>query len=95
MPEVDRFRSFAERYIVERAGQFEKGKEREEAWQATLDAKTIYQNIARAARDAEPEGPSFAQQVGQQAQCNRVDTPPTRPSLLQRAMSQASPWRNL
>ena len=38
---------------MERAGTFTKGREREEAWTATLDAKTIYQNIARAAQDAE------------------------------------------
>lgn len=60
MADYDRFRSFAERYIIERASTFTKGKEREEAWQATLDAKTIYGNIARNAKDAEPAIPPRA-----------------------------------
>lgn len=55
MADFDRFRSFAERYIVERAATFTKGKEREEAWTATLDAKTIYHNIARASRDVDQD----------------------------------------
>ena len=35
----DRFRSFAERYIIARAPEFTKGKELEEGWQAIQDAK--------------------------------------------------------
>jgi hypothetical protein len=66
MPDYDRFRSFAERYIVARAHVFRPGFEREDAWMATLDAKTIYQNVARAAKDAEPE-PEAANQNAQQA----------------------------
>lgn len=58
MADFDRFRSFAERYIVERAATFTKGKEREEAWTATLDAKTIYHNIARASRDVDQDQPT-------------------------------------
>lgn len=54
MADFDRFRSFAERYVIERAPSFTKGKEREEAWEATMDAKTIYGNIGRMAADAEP-----------------------------------------
>lgn len=57
MSDYDRFRSFAERYIIERASKFETGKEREQAWAATLDAKSIYQSIGRVAKDAEAEIP--------------------------------------
>ena len=44
--QTDRFRSFAERYIIERASSFIKGKELEEGWQAAQDAKKLYQIIA-------------------------------------------------
>ncbi len=37
-----RFQSFAERYIIERAGQFKLGNEKQDAWNAILDAKSIY-----------------------------------------------------
>ena len=73
MAEYDRFRSFAERYIVERASTFTKSKEREEAWAATLDAKTIYQNIARAAQDA--EGPPQKEGVSSAGQHTNAPNP--------------------
>jgi hypothetical protein len=72
--QYDRFRSFAERYIVARAGKFRVGFEREDAWQATLDAKSIYGNVARMAHDAEPPlatvGASVVMQVGGQTSAN-------------------------
>jgi hypothetical protein len=37
-----RFRSFAERYVIERAGTFERGYEQRDAWNAIMDAKTIF-----------------------------------------------------
>ena len=40
-----RFRSFAERYVCERASSFKTGQEKEDAWQATLDARTIFEQI--------------------------------------------------
>jgi hypothetical protein len=49
----DRFRSFAERYIIARAETFTKGKELEEGWQAIQDAKKLYQMTNDASRDAE------------------------------------------
>ena len=49
----DRFRSFAERYIIARAPEFTKGKELEEGWQAIQDAKKLYQMTANSSRDAE------------------------------------------
>lgn len=94
MADFDRFRSFAERYVVERATHFTKGKEREDAWQATLDAKTIYANIARSAKDVEPEVSLPQSSPGQQAgkatmygaalqQQGSAVGPPARPFLPQ------------
>ena len=34
---------FIERYVLERASKFDVGKEKEQAWQATLDAESIYE----------------------------------------------------
>lgn len=45
-----RFRSFLERYLIERAGHFRVGHEKEDAWMALSDATMIYKNIA--SRDA-------------------------------------------
>ncbi len=53
--EVTRFRSFAERYVVERASTFPVGQEREASWQAILDAKHIYKRINYAAISMEKE----------------------------------------
>ena len=39
--------------MIERAGQFTRGKELEEGWQVIQDAKKLYQMIATASRDAE------------------------------------------
>lgn len=58
---VDRFESFAERYIIERAHAFQPGREKEDAWQALNDAEKVYgmvqertavRNGANQARDA-------------------------------------------
>lgn len=43
--EEERFRSFAERYVIERALNFRPGHEQEDAWAAMLDAKGIYAQI--------------------------------------------------
>lgn len=67
MPDFDRFRSFAERYVVARAEHFRIGHEREDAWSATMDAKTVYGNIARMASDAEPDMGGNATQAGTSA----------------------------
>lgn len=106
MADYDRFRSFAERYIIERASTFRTGYEREEAWTATLDAKTIYGNIARAAQDAEPEidislpgALGGAGMIGQQAQRNPGPyNPPAAPRQpMQKTQPPAAPsrWGNL
>lgn len=43
--EEERFRSFAERYVIERSVNFRVGYEQEDAWAAMLDAKGIYTQI--------------------------------------------------
>lgn len=48
-----RFRSFAERYVIERARTFQQGNELEDAWQATLQARTIYNQIAAVANSVD------------------------------------------
>lgn len=45
--EVDRFTSFAERYIVARAATFAVGNEKQGAWIALLDAEAIYKMIGQ------------------------------------------------
>lgn len=68
-PPNDRFRSFAERYLIERAGQFTRGKELEEGWQVIQDAKKLYQMIATASRNAEDtERQETAQQAAETKQ---------------------------
>lgn len=41
-PPTDRFRSFAERYIIARAASFRTGHELEDGWHAVQDAKKLY-----------------------------------------------------
>lgn len=43
--EEERFRSFAERYVIERAPTFRTGHEQQDAWAAMLDARSIYTGI--------------------------------------------------
>jgi hypothetical protein len=57
--EQKRFRSFAERYVVERASTFRVGHEREDAHTAVLDARSIYKNIEQVARQAWAEPPVY------------------------------------
>lgn len=89
MADYDRFRSFAERYVIERATHFEVGKEREMAWNATLDAKTIYKNIAVASKDAEPEEMALPTQGQQTSGNNSVGA--TGPSGVARPMTNFPP----
>ena len=43
--EKTRFRSFAERYVIERASSFKEDTEQNDAWKAILQAKTVYKMI--------------------------------------------------
>src|ERR1700688_1985366 len=62
----DRFRSFAERYLIARAETFEPGKELEQGWQTIMDAKKLYQMMARASVDEAPDEARNATQAGAQ-----------------------------
>ena len=53
--------SFVERYVIARASTFTKGKEKEEAWLAAIDAEAIYAMIQQ--RD---QGMPDAQETTQQ-----------------------------
>lgn len=90
--DYDRFRSFAERYVIERANGFRKGFEREDAWEATLDARTMFNNIGRVSKDMDDPYQELAAQhnagaVGQRAVQNAIQTPqyatPAKPPLAQ------------
>lgn len=48
MAEFDRFRSFTERYLIERASMFRAGHEQQDAWLCIQDAKRIYKMIEQA-----------------------------------------------
>lgn len=70
----DRFRSFAERYVIARAGSFDPSKSLEDSWACVQEAKKVYMLIARASDDLEPpqqvpnaaatQGPSAASMLG-------------------------------
>jgi hypothetical protein len=47
--DVTRFRSFAERYVIERAGTFKADTEMQDAWNAVERAKSIYKHIENVA----------------------------------------------
>src|ERR1035437_10848196 len=47
--DVTRFRSFAERYVIERASTFKGETDMEDAWNAVERAKTIYKHIENVA----------------------------------------------
>jgi hypothetical protein len=47
--DVTRFRSFAERYVIERASTFKNDTEMQDAWSAVERAKSIYKHIENVA----------------------------------------------
>lgn len=100
--DLDRFRSFAERYVIERANGFRKGFEREDAWEATLDARTMFNNIGRVSKDMDDPYKELvahhtAGAVGQRAVQNAVQTPQyVRPApLVQAGPAPAMPSSGL
>ena len=72
MADFDRFRSFAERYVIERASSFRTGHEQEDAWTAILDSKTLYHQISEQAKymDKPEQAPSQGVGAMQQAASN-------------------------
>jgi hypothetical protein len=49
-PDNPRFRSFAERYIIERCREWKEGEIDESSWKAILEAKSIYNKIKQVSR---------------------------------------------
>jgi len=49
-PSDVRFRSFAERYVVERARTFDQARLEDDAWRAVTEARTIYKMICETGR---------------------------------------------
>lgn len=60
-PSDQRFRSFAERYMIARANYFRQDPEglAEDTWTCILDAKRAYAMIARTGENIEPEDGIF------------------------------------
>lgn len=60
-PSDQRFRSFAERYVIARAHYFRQEPELllEDSWSCILDAKRLYAMIARTGQNIEPEDGVF------------------------------------
>lgn len=50
-----RFRSFAERYLIARAGFLRTGNELEDGWKVLLDAKSLYAMIRRTGENIDPD----------------------------------------
>lgn len=49
-PDNPRFRSFAERYIIERCREWKEGEINERAWAALLEAKSVYAKVKQVSR---------------------------------------------
>lgn len=50
-PDNPRFRSFAERYIIERCREWKEGEIDERSWAAILEAKSIYSRVREFSRN--------------------------------------------
>ena len=97
--QVDRFRSFLERYVIARASHFEVGREQEQAWLAIQDGKKVYGMVADAKNDTDkPDQLDPYAQLAQVAQLTAAPPPgtagpvrmPARPSPKRRGFSL--PW---
>jgi hypothetical protein len=82
--EEERFRSFAERYVIERAQSFTVGHEQEEAWRALLDAKSLYMQVKGMG------SVTFGQQDTTQAPMTNGQTNPASGGLVPRAQPKVS-----
>ena len=87
--EKTRFRSFAERYVIERASSFKEDTEQNDAWKAILQAKTVYKMIHGIANTL-----TMDDEASQQAQSNQAQGKPYQyraapnPNTLAGAQSQ-------
>lgn len=55
-PSNARFRSFAERYIIERCRDWKQGEIDEQAWAAILEAKSLYSKVREVSRTINDAG---------------------------------------
>lgn len=51
----EKFIAFAQKYVLERAHTFEKGREQEDAWECALRARTVYDAINRLGEKFRPK----------------------------------------
>jgi hypothetical protein len=78
--ETTRFRSFAERYLIERASTFTKGNQQREAHEEVLNARAMFRMIESVDRAQEAEHIMAAQALQQAAIVNAYKTAPPIPS---------------
>jgi hypothetical protein len=65
--DVTRFRSFAERYVIERASTFKGDTEMEDAWSAVERAKSIYKHIENVANVEDAKEHPYTEASGKPA----------------------------
>ena len=87
--EKTRFRSFAERYVIERASSFKEDTEQNDAWKAILQAKTVYKMIHGIANTL-----TMDDEASQQAQSNQAQSNQAQGKLYQN-LKQAAPYPNI
>ena len=90
--EKTRFRSFAERYVIERASSFKEDTEQNDAWKAILQAKTVYKMIHGIANTLTMDDEASQQAQSNQAQGNMASQQAQR--NLYQNMKQAAPNPN-
>ena len=90
--EKTRFRSFAERYVIERASSFKEDTEQNDAWKAILQAKTVYKMIHGIANTLTMYDEASQQAQSNQAQGNMASQQAQR--NLYQNMKQAAPNPN-
>ena len=74
-----RRQSFIERYVIERASKFDAGKEKEQAWQAALDAESIYDMILQRDRQSYASAPNPPVQIAVQGTALNAAPSPNTP----------------
>ena len=73
---IPRRQLFIERYVLERASKFDVGKEKEQAWQAALDAESIYEMFLQRDKGKVTSGqpsPKHGPQLATLAQLKKSD----------------------
>ena len=87
--EKTRFRSFAERYVIERASSFKEDTEQNDAWKAILQAKTVYKMIHGIANTLTMD--DEASQQAQRKLCQNLKQAAPYPNILAGAAQSQPP----